>query len=82
LYDFCQVIVVVDASEADEFSEVASKPLRSLPFDSPGQTYVAFEKPEGVLSVGKFSNVLRFFVKEVDVPVPVVWGNESPYFFF
>lgn len=62
---FCQVIVVVDASEAEEFSEVISRPLRSLPYDSPGQTFVAFEKPEGVAAVGKFSNMLRFIVKEV-----------------
>ncbi|KAK2988563.1 hypothetical protein RJ640_016423 [Escallonia rubra] len=60
------VSVVVDASEAAEFSELASKPLRSLPYDSPGQTFVAFEKPEGVPAVGKFSNVLRFISKEVD----------------
>ena len=55
----------MDVSEAEEFAEVASKPLRSLPYDSPGQTFVAFEKPEGVPAVGKFSNMLRFFVKEV-----------------
>lgn len=61
----CQVSVIVDASEAEEFSEVAVKPLRSLPYDSPGQTFVAFEKPEGVTAVGKFLNVLRFIVKEV-----------------
>ncbi|GKV21165.1 hypothetical protein SLEP1_g31170 [Rubroshorea leprosula] len=60
------VIVIVDASDAEEFSEVASKPLRSLPYDSPGQTFVAFEKPEGVPAVGKFSNMLRFIVREVD----------------
>ncbi|KAL6002893.1 hypothetical protein ACLOJK_023115 [Asimina triloba] len=60
------VTVFVDASEAEEFSEVASKPLRSLPYDSPGQSFVAFEKPEGVPAVGKFSNMLKFIVKEVD----------------
>ncbi|KAK8529917.1 hypothetical protein V6N12_060681 [Hibiscus sabdariffa] len=60
------VTVIVDASEAEEFAEVASKPLRSLPYDSPGQTFVAFEKPDGVPAVGKFSNMLRFIVKEVD----------------
>nr|GMD09870.1 coatomer subunit gamma [Ipomoea batatas] len=60
------VTVIVDASEAEEFSEVASKPLKSLPYDTPGQTFVAFEKPEGVPAVGKFSNTLRFIVKEVD----------------
>ncbi|KAL6531839.1 hypothetical protein OROMI_028202 [Orobanche minor] len=60
------VSVVVDASEAEEFSEVGTKPLKSLPYDTPTQTFVAFEKPEGVLAVGKFSNMLRFTVKEVD----------------
>ncbi|OVA04518.1 Clathrin/coatomer adaptor [Macleaya cordata] len=59
------VTVIVDASEAEGFSEVAVKPLRSLPYDSPGQTFVAFEKPEG-LAFGKFSNMLKFIVKEVD----------------
>ena len=57
--------MVVDASDAEEFAEIASKPLRSLPYDSPGQIFVAFEKPGGVPAVGKFSNVLRFIVKEV-----------------
>lgn len=60
------VSVIVDASEAEEFSEVGTKPLRSLPYDTPSQTFVAFEKPEGVPAVGKFSNLLRFTVKEVD----------------
>ncbi|GER28956.1 coatomer subunit gamma [Striga asiatica] len=60
------VTVIVDASEAEEFSEVGAKPLKSLPYDTPAQTFVAFEKPEGVPAVGKFSNVLRFTVKEVD----------------
>nr|KAJ0196611.1 hypothetical protein LSAT_V11C700377620 [Lactuca sativa] len=60
------VAVVVDASEAEEFAEVATKPLKALPYDTPGQTFVAFEKPEGVPAVGRFSNVLKFFVKEVD----------------
>ncbi|XP_027191338.1 coatomer subunit gamma [Cicer arietinum] len=60
------VIVIVDASEAEEFSQVFSKPLRSLPYDSPGQTFVAFEKPDGSPATGKFSNILKFIVKEVD----------------
>ncbi|KAJ8763375.1 hypothetical protein K2173_002258 [Erythroxylum novogranatense] len=60
------VTVIVDASEAEEFSQAASKPLRSLPYDSPGHAFVAFEKPDGVPAVGKFSNMLRFIVKEVD----------------
>ncbi|KAK6120957.1 hypothetical protein DH2020_045297 [Rehmannia glutinosa] len=60
------VTVIVDASEAEEFSEVGTKPIKSLPYDTPAQTFVAFEKPEGVPAVGKFSNMLRFTVKEVD----------------
>lgn len=60
------VTVYVDATDAEEFSEVCSKPLKSLPYDSPGQIFVAFEKPEHVPATGKFSNVLRFTVKEVD----------------
>ncbi|KAJ0247270.1 Coatomer subunit gamma [Hirschfeldia incana] len=61
-----RVNVIVDASEAEEFSEVTSKALNSLPYDSPGQAFVAFEKPESVPAVGKFSNTLTFVVKEVD----------------
>ena len=61
----CQVSIIVDASEAQEFSKLAIKPLRSLPYDSLAQTFVAFEKPEGVTAVGKFSNTLRFILKEV-----------------
>ena len=57
----------MDSSEAEEFTEVLSKPIRSLPYDTPGQTFVAFEKPEGVPAVGKFSNMLKFIVKEVQV---------------
>ncbi|KAF8047310.1 hypothetical protein N665_3101s0005 [Sinapis alba] len=61
-----RVNVIVDASEAEEFSELTSKALNSLPYDSPGQAFVAFEKPAGVPAVGKFSNTLTFVVKEVD----------------
>ncbi|KAI4356206.1 hypothetical protein L6164_000246 [Bauhinia variegata] len=39
---------------------------RSLPYDSPGQTFVAFEKPQGLATTGKLSNILRFIVKEID----------------
>eukprot|EP00249_Psilotum_nudum_P023803 c28985_g1_i1 orf=144-2834(+) len=60
------VYVVVDASEAEDFIEVFSKPLQSMPYNSPAQAFVAFAKPEGVYSTGKFANTLRFVVKEVD----------------
>ncbi|KMZ74669.1 Coatomer subunit gamma-2 [Zostera marina] len=60
------VSVIVDTSEAEDFSEFASKPLRSLHYDSSGQLFVAFEKPYGVPVTGKFSNTLKFIMKEVD----------------
>ncbi|XP_062210473.1 coatomer subunit gamma-1 [Phragmites australis] len=60
------VTVHVDASDAEEFSEICSKPLTSLPYNSPGHIFVAFKKPERVSAIGKFSNVLKFIVKEVD----------------
>ncbi|XP_010516946.1 PREDICTED: coatomer subunit gamma [Camelina sativa] len=76
-----RVNVIVDASEAEEFSELSSKPLNSLPYDSPGQTFVAFEKPEGVPAVGKFSNTLTFIVKEVEQSTgePLDDGVEDEY---
>ncbi|KAI8558776.1 hypothetical protein RHMOL_Rhmol04G0123500 [Rhododendron molle] len=61
------VSVIVDASEAEEFAEVSTKPLRSLPYDSPGQTFEAFEKPDGVPAVGKFSNTLKFVLQDLEV---------------
>ncbi|KAL6596335.1 hypothetical protein ACP70R_047699 [Stipagrostis hirtigluma subsp. patula] len=39
---------------------------KSLPYNSPGQIFVAFEKPERFPAVGRFSNLLKFIVKEVD----------------
>lgn len=61
----CQVTVIVDPSESEEFEAVAAKPLKTLPYDSPGQTFVAFQKPDGLPATGKFSNLLKFVVKEV-----------------
>ncbi|PAN50733.1 hypothetical protein PAHAL_9G542100 [Panicum hallii] len=60
------VTVCVDASDAEEFSEICSKPLASLPYNSTGQIFVAFEKPEHVPAIGKILNLLKFTVKEVD----------------
>ncbi|KAF8684302.1 hypothetical protein HU200_044353 [Digitaria exilis] len=60
------VTVCVDASDAEEFSEICSKPLASLPYNSTRQIFVAFEKPEHVPAIGKFLNLLKFTVKEVD----------------
>ncbi|GJX34574.1 coatomer subunit gamma-2, partial [Tanacetum coccineum] len=81
LLEFSMVTIVVDASEAEEFEELATKPLKSLPYDTPGQTFVAFEKPAGVPAVGKFANVLRFNVKEVDTSTGEAedYGVEDEY---
>ncbi|KAL6221108.1 hypothetical protein ACLB2K_008860 [Fragaria x ananassa] len=63
-----KVVVAVDAYEGEDFTQAGYKPIKSLPYgDTPGQAFSAFEKPKGVLAaVGKFSNMLRFRVKEVD----------------
>ncbi|XP_024376608.1 coatomer subunit gamma-2 [Physcomitrium patens] len=60
------VTVVSECIEGEDFTHVATKPLASMPCGVPGQAFVAFEKPEGSCSLGKFSNTLRFLVKEVD----------------
>eukprot|EP00246_Nothoceros_aenigmaticus_P011193 TRINITY_DN2969_c0_g2_i1.p1 TRINITY_DN2969_c0_g2~~TRINITY_DN2969_c0_g2_i1.p1 ORF type:complete len:897 (-),score=212.89 TRINITY_DN2969_c0_g2_i1:1516-4206(-) len=60
------VSVVVDTGDAEEFQELFSKPLPSMPYGAPGQAFVALQKPEGSISVGKFANCLKFVVKEVD----------------
>nr|KAJ0226719.1 hypothetical protein LSAT_V11C100029840 [Lactuca sativa] len=49
--------------EAEEFLELATKPLKALPYVTSGQTFIAFKKQEGVPVVDIFSNVLKFFVK-------------------
>jgi hypothetical protein len=38
-----------------------------LPYNSTGQIFVAFEKPEHLPAIGKFCNLLNFTVKEVNV---------------
>ncbi|EFJ08461.1 hypothetical protein SELMODRAFT_185391 [Selaginella moellendorffii] len=60
-----KVTVVVDGSEAEDFQELLSRSIPSLPYGSPGQAYVVFQKPEGV-STGKFANTMKFVLKEVD----------------
>lgn len=60
------VSIIVDIVEGEGFREVVSKPLLSLPYNSPGQAFVAFQTVGGVFSTGKFANTMRFIVKEVD----------------
>ncbi|KAG0616027.1 hypothetical protein M758_5G084800 [Ceratodon purpureus] len=60
------VNVIMEIVEGEDFTQIATKPIASMPCGVPGQAFVAFEKPDGVCSTGKFSNTLRFIVKEVD----------------
>ncbi|WJX47897.1 hypothetical protein P8452_34533 [Trifolium repens] len=41
------VVVTACALDAIGFDEVLTKPLKSLPYDTPGVTYVAFKNPKG-----------------------------------
>ncbi|KAF5790830.1 hypothetical protein HanXRQr2_Chr09g0387711 [Helianthus annuus] len=34
--DLLDMLIVIDAFEAEEFAEVATKPLKALPYDTPG----------------------------------------------
>ena len=56
----------MDLAEAEEFEEAAVVPLKAMVYGVTGHTYVALSKPEGALSLGKFTNVMRFKVVEVD----------------
>lgn len=57
----------MDIVEGEDFKQVATKPLASMACGAPGQAFVAFEKPEGACSIGKFANTLRFNIKEVQL---------------
>jgi len=41
-------------------------PLARMVYGEVGQSYVALARPEGATLVGKFTNVLKFTVKEID----------------
>eukprot|EP00898_Chlorokybus_atmophyticus_P002159 jgi/Chlat1/2944/Chrsp2S04678 len=61
-----KVQVIMDLAEAEEFEEESSVPLARMPYGEPGQIYVCLKRPAGSCSVGKFINVLKFKIKEVD----------------
>ncbi|CAL5328403.1 unnamed protein product [Camellia sinensis] len=66
------VTVVVDASDTEKFTEVSTRPLRSLPYDSPGQTFVVFEKPEGVPQLENSQTYIGQFNALYDACYPVL----------
>jgi coatomer protein complex subunit gamma len=53
------VRVMMDATEAPDFTLVDSKSLASLPYGTAGQAFVSFQRPEGSVSVGKFVNTCK-----------------------
>ncbi|KAK9828743.1 hypothetical protein WJX72_001875 [[Myrmecia] bisecta] len=60
------VSVAMDLAEAEDFEEEAVLPLASMAYGSVGQTYVVLARPEGSMALGKFVNILKFKVKEID----------------
>ena len=48
------------------FEEEAVLPLARMVYGEVGQSYVALARPQGATLVGKFTNVLKFTVKEID----------------
>lgn len=48
------------------FEEEAVLPLARMVYGQVGHCYVALARPEGATLVGKFTNVLKFTVKEID----------------
>lgn len=56
---------MVDLAEAEEFEEVASVPLPSLPYSVSKHTFVALSRPENAVTLGKFTNIMKFRVREV-----------------
>lgn len=50
----------------EEFEEEAVVPLPVMPYNGSGATYVVLARTAGSIALGKFVNILRFTVKEVD----------------
>ena len=48
------------------FTEEAVLPLKEMPHDGVGQTYVVLAREPGSMALGRFLNILRFRVKEID----------------
>lgn len=59
------VVVGMDLAEAEEFDEETSVPLDVMPLNAVGQTFTVLRRGEG-WPLGKFANVLKFKVKEID----------------
>lgn len=60
------------------FEEEAVLPLARMVYGEVGQSYVALARPEGATLVGKFTNVLKFTVKEIDPTTGLLHSYRQP----
>lgn len=60
------VTVAMDLAEAEDFEEEALVPLAAMPLNDVGVAYTVLRRPPGAVVQGKFMNILKFTVKEVD----------------
>lgn len=60
------------------FEEEAVLPLARMVYGEVGQSYVALARPEGATLVGKFTNVLKFTVKEIDPTTGLLHSHTQP----
>ncbi|KLU93207.1 hypothetical protein MAPG_12144 [Magnaporthiopsis poae ATCC 64411] len=78
-----KVTVMVTPSDEVEFDEQFIIEVNQLPTDDPGVCYVAYQRASGpgTVTVGTFSNVLRFTTKEIDPSTgqPEEFGFEDEY---
>lgn len=50
----------------EEFEEDFVVPLDVMPLNGVGQTFTVLKRPAGSVALGKFVNILKFKVKEID----------------
>ncbi|GMH35804.1 hypothetical protein BSKO_03672 [Bryopsis sp. KO-2023] len=60
------VRIVMDMADAEEFEEEMQISLPVMPLNGVAQAYTILSRPEGSYATGKFANILKFTVKEVD----------------
>lgn len=65
----CQICALSSApcpGPQEEFEEEAELPLDVMPLNAVGHTFTILRRPAGSWALGKFANILRFKVKEID----------------
>lgn len=60
------VSVLMDLAEAEAFEEESVIPLATMPYNNMGHCFTVLRRPAGSMVLGKFLNILKFTVKEVD----------------